>query len=265
MISIVTPTFNSQKTLANTLESLVRQEYKNFEVIVIDNLSTDETLKIAQSFSTQLNLKIVSEKDRGIADAFNKGITLAQGEVVAILNSDDFYIGADVLGRVVDEFKKTNADIVHGNMIFKDDLHGTNLRRPLLCSPKKAFPFNHPAFFVKKEIYQRFGLFSLDFKYAMDFEWICRLYDDNNGWKIGLICIDGAPLVQMNAGGASYNHELSSIGDVVRALKLHQLYDLEAVYYQLSRRLRIYLKQLLTCIGLSTLVKIWRRFKWKRI
>jgi glycosyltransferase len=264
MISIVTPTFNCQSSIEKTLKSLAYQSYKNFEVIIIDNCSVDQTLNVAKTFSQKLNLKIFSEKDSGISDAFNKGISKASGEIVAILNSDDFYLSSDVLENIANNFSDKSIDIVHGDMIFEDKIHGTNVRRPLLCSPRVAFPFNHPAFFVRKSVYDRFGLFDLTYRYAMDFEWVCRFFGADKGWLINIKYLAIGPLVQMNAGGASYNHEDKTLLEVSRALKLHGLYNFEAKFHLAMRRFRVLVKKYLACIGLSTLVKIWRTYKWKK-
>jgi glycosyltransferase involved in cell wall biosynthesis len=212
-----------------------------------------------------LNLKIFSEKDHGIADAFNKGITKAQGEVVAILNSDDFYISSDVLQKIANIFSDKSIDIVHGDMIFHDEVHGTNVRKPLMCSPKVAFPFNHPAFFVRKSVYDKFGHFDLSYRFAMDFEWVCRFFSTDKGWLVNIKYLTGDPLVQMNAGGASYNHEDKTLNEVVRALQFHGLYDTEAKRHMATRRFRVLVKKYLACVGLSSLVKIWRTYKWKKI
>jgi glycosyltransferase involved in cell wall biosynthesis len=264
MISIVTPTFNCQTSIEKTLTSLTKQSFKNFEVIIIDNCSTDKTLAIARSFTDRLNLKIFSESDRGIADAFNKGIIKAQGEIVAILNSDDYYLSADVLGEIAKNFADKNVEVVHGDMIFQDDVHGTNVRKPLMCSPRVAFPFNHPAFFVRKSVYDKYGIFDLNYRYAMDFEWVCRFFSADKGWLVNIKYLPIGPLVQMNAGGASYNHEDKTLSEVARALQLHGLYNFEAKYHLVMRRSRVALKKYLACIGLSTLVKIWRAYKWKK-
>jgi glycosyltransferase involved in cell wall biosynthesis len=264
MISIVTPTFNCENTITKTLGSLVEQSYKNFEVIVIDNCSTDRTIEIARNFQSKLDIKIYSEKDEGIADAFNKGIKKAKGEVIAILNSDDFYLSTDVLEEISTVFLNPGVDIVHGNMIFFDQIHGTNMRKPLMCSPRQAFPFNHPAFFVRKRIYDKFGLFDTTYRYAMDFEWVCRLYDSKNIWLAKIYYQDTKPLVQMNAGGASHLNEQKTLAEVARALSAHGLYNFEAKKNQALRTMRVLLKKYLTCIGLSSLVKIWRKYKWKK-
>jgi len=263
--SIITPTFNSQSTLEKTLKSLALQSYKNFELLIIDNASTDKTLEVVKSFQDQIEIKIFSETDRGIADAFNKGINQAEGEIVAILNSDDFYLSAEVLVNVAKIFEDRKIDIVHGDMLFQDEQHGTNVRKPLMCSPRKAFPFNHPAFFVRRSVYKKFGLFDISYRYAMDFEWICRFFDVKSNWLLNIQYFDKFPLAQMTAGGASYNHEDKTLKEVIRALKQHQLYNFEAKISQALRRSRVVLKKYLTCIGLSSLVKIWRTYKWKSL
>src|SRR3990167_7739385 len=109
-ISVVTPTFNSEKTIAGNIQSIISQAYKDFEHIIIDNLSTDKTIELAKNYYLSAGmidrLIIISEKDNGISDAFNKGIKTASGEIIAILNSDDVYFNNRVFEKVADLFEK---------------------------------------------------------------------------------------------------------------------------------------------------------------
>jgi len=264
-VSIITPTYNSALTLEKTLRSVFNQDYKNVEHIIVDNASSDDTLKIVhQIYANKENqLKIISEKDKGIADAFNKGIKAATGEIVAILNSDDFYIDTSVLSRVVNAFQQNNTDFVHGNMVFVDELYGADVRHPLLCPITKAFPFNHPAFFVHHTLYKRVGLFKENYRLTMDFEWVCRLYQTPLELKYKGEYLSGAPLVSMSSGGASWKMELRSIDEIELALREHHFWGIQAFYFQNLRRLRIRIKLLMEKMGITFLVKIWRRLKWK--
>ena len=120
MISIITATYNSAKTLNDTIQSVLRQTNKDFEYRIIDGGSTDETLDIVKSYETEFSgrLKWVSEKDEGIYDAMNKGIKMSSGDVIGILNSDDFYTDEDVLQTVADNFRNYSVDAIYGDIHF---------------------------------------------------------------------------------------------------------------------------------------------------
>jgi len=265
-ISIITPTFNSEKTIAENINSVISQTYENFEQVIVDNLSIDSTLTIAKELYSKKNytekLIIISEKDEGIADAFNKGIKRATGELIAILNSDDSYFYPDIFKEVVKIFSEKDILFVHGDIIFKDRKFGTNVRRPLMCDLIVAMPFNHPTMFFRREVYDNIGLFDKSFRYSMDFEFICRLsklYDlKKNGYYF-----DSKPMVIMRAGGASWNNEINSIKETKRALIKHDLWNIKALYYYSSRIFKTKLKYILDKLGFLFLVRFWRKLKWK--
>lgn len=264
-ISIITPTFNSAKTIESNLSSILSQTYKNFEHIIVDNLSTDSTISIAKELYSKNNcsekLIIISEKDEGIADAFNKGIRKSSGEIIAILNSDDSYFYFNLFADVIKLFTEKSVLFVHGDILFKDRKYGTNVRRPLMCDPRVAMPFNHPTMFFKKEVYDNIGLFDTSFRYSMDFEFVCRLAKKYDLKKAGHY-FDANPMVTMKAGGVSWKNEIKSIKETKLALKKHSLWNLKAFYYYSLRIFRTYLKKIFSKIGLTFLVKLWRKFKW---
>jgi glycosyltransferase involved in cell wall biosynthesis len=264
-VSIITATHNCEGSIEQTTRSILAQDHADFEHVVIDNCSTDRTAsRLRALHQDPARLKFISEPDRGISDAFNKGIAAATGDIIAILNSDDFYANPKVLSRVVDAFQQNpEALFVHGNMYFEDAAHGSNLRRPLLCSPEVAMPFNHPAFFVRREFYQRYGLFDLSYKYAMDFELILRMYESPENCTAQSVYLDGEPLAVMRAGGASYRSEGKSLDETTRALKSHNLWTLKARLFQTNRRIRVRLKNFLPPMLASGLVKAWRSIKWR--
>jgi len=137
-ISIVTPTFNSEATILNNVNSILNQTHTNFEHILIDNKSSDNTLNLAKKEYSIRNstekLRIIRERDKGIAEAFNKGIEASSGEIIGILNSDDRYYDENILNRIIDVFKNENCLYAHGNIYFQDSMYGSNIRKPLLCS-----------------------------------------------------------------------------------------------------------------------------------
>ncbi|NTV12466.1 MAG: glycosyltransferase [Desulfobulbaceae bacterium] len=265
-VSIITATYNCERSIEQTTRSILLQDYANFEHVVIDNCSTDRTENILrQLHHDPARLKFISAPDKGIADAFNKGIAAATGEIIAILNSDDRFVNDKVLSLVVASFTKDpRALFVHGNIYFEDEMHGSNLRRPLLRSPERGQPFQHPAFFVRREFYERYGVFDITYRYAMDFELFLRLYQGPDDCIAQGVYLDGEALVLMRAGGASYNAELLSIKEVIRALKSHDLWTVKARFFQTNRHIRVRLKNALTQIGGGGLIKAWRNRKWRK-
>ncbi len=265
-ISVITPTYNSENTILQNARSLLEQNYKNLEQIIIDNLSEDDTLnRVQQLYQNEKNpnrLRIISEKDNGIAEAFNKGINAANGEVIGILNSDDEYYNELVLEKVVNCFRDKNILFVHGNIHFDDPVYGSNIRKPLLCNITKAMPYNHPTMFFRKEVYTQHGFFDKDYKFAMDFEFICRLNKSIIDFNSKGFYLDGEPLVKMAAGGASWKNELNSIEETKRALKKYDFWNFDAKRNYLLRKLRTKIKYWLTVIKMEQVIFLWRKRKW---
>ncbi len=267
IISIITPTYNSGKTIEQNAQSVLNQNHKNFEQIVIDNLSDDDTLKkIEQLYKNAGNidkLRIINEKDNGIAEAFNKGIKTAGGEIVGILNGDDQYYDEYVLEKVINCFKDENVLFVHGKIYFDDPLYGTNIRKPLLCPVTKAMPYNHPTMFFRKEVYTQYGFFDTGYKFAMDFEFICRLFKSIIDFKKRGIYLEGKPLVTMIAGGASWKNELEAIEETKKALEKYDYWNFDAKKNYFLRKLRTKIKSWLSVIKMEKAVIHWRKRKWE--
>lgn len=120
-ISIITVCYNSEKTIEDTIKSVVSQSYPNIEYIIIDGVSTDNTLEIVNKYQEKIS-KIISEKDNGLYDAINKGINIASGEIIAILNSDDLYQDNKVIEEVVELFRKDNLETCYGDLVYVDRL-----------------------------------------------------------------------------------------------------------------------------------------------
>ncbi len=203
-VSIVTVTFNSAQTLEDTIKSVLSQDYKNIEFIVVDGKSSDGTLQIVNRYKEQI-AQIISEEDYGIYDAINKGIRAAHGDIVVALNSDDMYAAPDVVSKVVEMFKKTNADAVYGDLNYVDRNNTGKVIRKWKAGLYKKGMFlkgwmpPHPTFFVKKQCYIQYGYFNLSLKSAADYELMLRLIHKNN-IKIAYLPL---LLVNMRAGGQS--------------------------------------------------------------
>ena len=182
-ITIITATFNSAGTVRDTFESVLRQTYSEIEYIVVDGASRDGTVDIIKEYEPRFEgrMRWVSERDSGIYDAMNKGLGMATGDVVGILNSDDFYTSDDVLETVANVMGRTGADAVYGDVHFvnPDDLgkcvryYSSKVFRPSLM--RLGFIPAHPSFYCKRSAYEKFGGFDLDFKVAADFENLLRL------------------------------------------------------------------------------------------
>lgn len=179
--SVVTVCFNSAQTIAKALQSVASQNWPSFEHIVIDGGSSDGTMEVVDRFAAGLS-HIVSERDRGIYDAMNKGVALATGDVICFLNSDDAYAHADVLRKVGELFERTGAEAVFGDVaFFKPGDSSRVVRRydsSAFTPARLAYGVMpaHPALFIKREIFARVGPFRDDYVIAGDFEFIARAF-----------------------------------------------------------------------------------------
>jgi len=266
LISIITPTFNSGNTIERNVRSIVTQSYKHFEHIIVDNNSKDNTIniinKVYEEYNLSEKLRVIIEDDNGIAEAFNKGIKKAKGEIIAILNGDDEYYHSKVFEEVAGEFTKSGALIVYGNVYFYDPVHGSNVRFPLSDKTTGGIQFIHPAMFLGREVYGELGLYDETFRLSMDYEYYCRLAKKYGKMREKFAYLSDKPLVRMNAGGASWNNELKSIDEIKKALIRHGFWNKEAKKFYAGRKLRTKLKKYFTKLGLNLFVKIWRRIKY---
>lgn len=177
-VSIITATYNSAATIADTVRSVQKQTYPDIEHIFIDGVSKDETLSIIRSLNDGL---IISEKDKGIYDAMNKGIAIAKGDIIGILNSDDFYPSASIIEKIVQVFEETNCDAVYGDLLYVDGSNTKKVKRRWISGPYNRSNFlygwmpPHPAFFVRKKCYEQFGVFNLNLGSAADYELMLRM------------------------------------------------------------------------------------------
>lgn len=203
-VSIITVCYNSERTIEDTLQSVINQSYPNIEYIVIDGVSTDGTLSIINKYKDKITI-IVSEKDNGIYDAINKGIRLATGDIIANLNSDDFYIDNNVIADVVTTFEKEKTDTLYADLYYVDAVDTNKIIRYWKSKQYKEGLFlrgwmpPHPTFFVKKEVYQQYGLFDLQFKSAADYEIMLRFI---HRFKTSIAYLPRI-IVKMRVGGVS--------------------------------------------------------------
>lgn len=178
-VSIITVCFNSAKTIEDTINSVISQSYSNIEYIIIDGLSTDNTLKVINQYKDQITT-IISENDNGLYDAINKGISLASGDIIANLNSDDFYIDSNVIVDVVEKFEKEKTDLLYADLYYVEEENTDKITRYWKSGAYnkglfyKGWMPPHPTFFVKKVVYNKYGTFNLTLKSAADYEIMLR-------------------------------------------------------------------------------------------
>jgi glycosyltransferase len=210
-ISVITVTYNSSATIKDTLESVKAQAYPEVEHIIVDGLSKDETLGIVSGYSHVS--KVISEKDAGIYDAMNKGVLASTGDVVGILNSDDFYYGNNVLSKVAAVFNEKKCDALYGDLQYVDQKNLAKVIRHWEAGKYSADAFKwgwmppHPTFFVRKSVYERFGMFNLSMKTAADYELMLRFIHKHQ------ITVEYIPfvLVSMRTGGVSNSNIMNRL------------------------------------------------------
>jgi glycosyltransferase involved in cell wall biosynthesis len=203
-VSIITVVYNGEKTIEDTILSVDSQDYPNREHIVIDGASTDKTLAIIHEHRSCIT-QVVSEPDQGIYDAMNKGISLATGGIIGILNADDIYYSPHCIRLVVDAFVAQGVDAVCGDLVY---VLPDNLDKIIRYYSSSGFHPDrfaygimpaHPAFFVKRSCYEKWGLFKTDYMIAADFELLARFL---RTCQVPYTCLPRV-LVKMRTGGVS--------------------------------------------------------------
>ena len=221
-VSIVTTTFNSAATVRSTLESVQQQTHPCIEHIIVDGASTDGTLTIVQSFPHVA--AVISEPDEGLYDAINKGIRMSTGDIVGILNSDDFYPNAQIVSTIVAAFESGSVEAVFGDIAF---VRPGNLQKvERLYSSKRFSPAKfaygymppHPSFYARRSLYEKYGLYKHDYKIAADYELLMRFI-----YRYKIVCrYINHTLVYMRTGGVSNKNLLSRVvlnREIIRACK----------------------------------------------
>ncbi|OCW95441.1 glycosyl transferase [Macellibacteroides sp. HH-ZS] len=245
-ISIITVSYNSAKTIRDTIESLLIQSYKNIEYIIVDGLSKDETISIIKEYEPRFNgnLRWISEKDSGLYDAMNKGFKMATGDVIGILNSDDLFSDCDAIEKIINNFNANKStDCVYADLYYVSQNDTSNIVRYWKSGTKSKFTKGwhpaHPTFYVKKEIYEKYGLFDLDYKLAADFELMLRLIEKE---KIAMVYLP-EPLVRMRLGGATSKNITNIIKGNIECLKAFKKNDIKVSWLYPFYRLLPKVKQ----------------------
>jgi len=185
-ISIITATFNSGKFIESCINSILKQNYKKFEIIIIDGLSTDSTIKkIKTLLDKNNNIKIFSEKDLGIYHALNKGIEKANGDIIGFVHSDDLLHNKNVLSNIIDVFKNSNTDGVYGDLQYVEKQNTNKVIRYWKSKDFKPNLINkgwtppHPTLYLRKKVYEKHGLFDLNYKISSDYDFMTKIFMDN--------------------------------------------------------------------------------------
>ena len=204
-ITIITVCYNSEKTIKDTLESVLSQSFDDYEHLIIDGNSKDNTLKIIKDYERKYNgkLRVISEKDKGLYDAMNKGIKNAKGNIIGILNSDDIFATKDVLKTIYETFEKENCQGIYGNLEFRDNETMTKVVRNWNSKKgnyKLGWHPPHPTLYLKREVYDKIGNFNLDYRICADYDFMLRMMKNN----INLYYIKSV-LIHMRSGGVSTN------------------------------------------------------------
>jgi len=203
-VSIITVCYNSAETIEDTILSVVSQDYASIEYIIVDGKSSDTTLSIIEKYNSKIT-KVLSEKDDGIYFAINKGISLASGDIIAVLHADDVYYSNHVISDVVNTFTEKNTDTVYGNLYYVDRIDTSKIKRQWISGgyTKKSFLKGwmppHPSFFVRKKCYDKFGVFNTSLHSAADYELMLRFLFKHNCSASYLPQV----LVKMRVGGKS--------------------------------------------------------------
>lgn len=209
-ISIITASFNRERTIGDTIESVLSQDYSDIEYIIIDGASKDGTMAVVEKYRDKI-AHVVSEKDSGMYEGINKGIALATGDVIGLLHSDDIFYASDTISRIAKEFKRTRAQFVYGNGIFVKQNNKDSIVRDWISGfytrekVQRGWLPLHTSVFVRREVIEKCGNYDQKYKISADSEWLLRcLYD--NDLRVSYI---NEYIVCMRMGGYSTNFSMT--------------------------------------------------------
>jgi len=226
-VSIITAVYNNVDTVENAVRSFMAQDYPSTEYIVIDGKSDDGTVRVLEEYNDQID-QLISEPDQGMYDALNKGIKIASGDIIGILNADDIFENEGVVSEVVDAFKNEKVDCVFGDVAFVKSTNPGKIIRYYSSSkwhPKRlawGYMPAHPSVFVKKEVFKQYGYYKTDYQIAADYEWLIRILKVNRCRYRYLNKL----MVRMRMGGKSTRNLNSNIilnREILRACRENNL------------------------------------------
>ena len=179
-VSIITITYNSAETVEDTIRSVLSQDYPLIEYIIVDGASKDGTLHIVNRYADKI-ARVISEPDKGIYDAMNKGVSIATGDVIGILNSDDFYADSTVITDIVNTLQMASSDACYADLVYVDKQNTSRIVRSWKSGEYTPGFFlrgwmpPHPTFFLKRAVYEKYGLYSLELRSSADYELMLRM------------------------------------------------------------------------------------------
>jgi len=265
-ITVITCTYNSEKYLAECIESVLSQSYKNVEHLFIDGKSSDRTIDIIKKYYS--NPVIYSEKDKGIYDALNKGLLKATGEVIGCLHSDDVFFDQYCLSRVAHAFKKEKIAFYCSKMLVYDvdlkDLyailgafpHKYSFREQLYSSTYYA----HPTYYCRREVIDKVGKYNLKYKIASDIDWLIRLEKLNLPYYF-----DHRPMVKLRSSGKSAKHYFRAIFEEFMVNKKHNGLSLSLITVYMFHLLRRSIRFLLEILKLQGVITFCRKIIFKKL
>ncbi|MEB2289970.1 glycosyltransferase family 2 protein [Priestia megaterium] len=239
LISVVTVCYNSKSTIENTFVSILNQTYSNIEYIVIDGESNDGTLDLIKAYEAKfiernISFKWMSEPDKGIYDAMNKGIKMTTGEIIGIINSDDYYEN-DALQIIANSYVDNNSyDVYHGLLKFYNS-GNLSMIRGTDSSILPKHMIEHPTCFLKRTTYEKYGYFNCKYKYVADYELLCRIQKNKGKFKL----IDEV-IANFYDGGAG-----DSLESVIEALKFRYEYGFIKKYFYVISYWKIKLSRMI--------------------
>lgn len=240
-ISIITATYNSADTVRDTLDSILGQTHQDFESIIVDGASKDGTMDIVREYESRFQgrMRWVSEPDKGIYDAMNKGLRMASGDIVGVLNSDDFYYDAQSLEHIANAFLQNDTDCVYGNLVYVDRKDKKTVKRTWIGRQHEQGAFikgwhpAHPTFYARRTCFEQFGGFDLGYAISADFELMLRFIEKE---KIRNTYLDQY-LVKMRTGGESTNSVKNIITGNKNVLRAIRDNGFKPSQFYLTRRL----------------------------
>ena len=213
IVSVITATYNSLINIKSSLDSVINQDYRDIEIIIIDGNSTDNTLSVVKKYQQNHTfIKLISENDNGIYDALNKGLNLASGDIIGFVHSDDFLASKDIINNIVSMINSQNLEGVYGDLQYVDKFNTQKVIRNWkscdfkLGLLKQGWMPPHPSLFLKKEVYDKHGLFDLSYKISADYDFMLRIFKDTK-LKFGYL---PKVITKMRVGGAS-NRSLKNV------------------------------------------------------
>ncbi|MCD6193225.1 MAG: glycosyltransferase [Candidatus Aminicenantes bacterium] len=248
LVSIITPVLDRKNTIDSAIKSVLGQTYRNIEYLIVDGGSTDGTIEVINKYREKIS-KFISEKDKGVYDGMNKGIRMASGEIIGILNSDDVYASDNVIEEVVKAMEESNADCCWGDLVYVDARDTNKIIRYWKSSEyepgkfKKGWMPPHPTFFVRRWVYEKYGRFNLDFPISADYELMLRFLEK---YKIKS-CYIPQVMVKMRVGGQSNKSIINIIKANIECYKAWKINGLEVDFFRIFlkplSKIRQYLKK----------------------